>query len=466
MESGKIFVNKPRIAIILIPGIGGSNLISYKNNKITPNEGFGADLPSSTAWHLGANTAEGARKMLLDAKEDWRPIPLEMDKPKTLNDLEWKKGWGQVASSLYHPFLRDCQNKKSLPFIPEVFAIGYNFINSNEFSGKDIIQRTQQIMEDKSFAGYIYITHSMGALPVRYALKFLHQLGDPLFAKCKGVIHVAAPLLGAPELLRRFIQGVASESKSPIDKFTAYLLGNNGKAFTQQSCVMQSMFELLPPPSLWSKLFVHEMGPYKPQFPDLMTIIENLFKDNSSECQEIMKIAAPNLKAAQVFLEDLGDYLHPKTSLLILKGDKKTTAGLKYNGFINLKLDPIKSFEVITGDGDGTVTAQSQGEESNCSFKCKINNVAHVNPFNEIGEKNLTFTSIYTLLENLYLNIPTNTGDLSKIKSVLSSYFNSGVNYALSSESIVLNGMKVIFDQSVPVYPVNLKRKDEVHCGR
>ncbi len=37
---------------------------------------------------------------------------------------------------------------------------------------------------------------------------------------------------------------------------------------------------------------------------------------------------------------------------------------------------------------------------------------------------------------------------------------------AMSNEPFFLNGMKVLFDQSVPVCPVNLKRKDEVHRGR
>ncbi|NES69314.1 MAG: hypothetical protein F6K24_30840, partial [Okeania sp. SIO2D1] len=35
-----------------------------------------------------------------------------------------------------------------------------------------------------------------------------------------------------------------------------------------------------------------------------------------------------------------------------------------------------------------------------------------------------------------------------------------GLNYALSDEPILLNGMKVIFDQSTPVYPVTLEPKD------
>ena len=36
-----------------------------------------------------------------------------------------------------------------------------------------------------------------------------------------------------------------------------------------------------------------------------------------------------------------------------------------------------------------------------------------------------------------------------------------GFNYALTDEPILLNGMKVIFDQQVAVYPVTLERKDQ-----
>ncbi|MCU0567012.1 MAG: hypothetical protein MUF49_10490 [Oculatellaceae cyanobacterium Prado106] len=34
-------------------------------------------------------------------------------------------------------------------------------------------------------------------------------------------------------------------------------------------------------------------------------------------------------------------------------------------------------------------------------------------------------------------------------------------NYAFSAKPILLNGMKVIFDKTAPVYPVNLKKKNE-----
>lgn len=54
---------------------------------------------------------------------------------------------------------------------------------------------------------------------------------------------------------------------------------------------------------------------------------------------------------------------------------------------------------------------------------------------------------------------------LSNAKSTDFLYISSNLSKT-SSDLILLNGMKVLFDQPVPVYPVNLKRKDEVHRGR
>jgi hypothetical protein len=49
---------------------------------------------------------------------------------------------------------------------------------------------------------------------------------------------------------------------------------------------------------------------------------------------------------------------------------------------------------------------------------------------------------------------------LSKASSVF-PWAPSGLNYALANEPVLLNGMKVIFDQPVGLYPVNLESKEE-----
>lgn len=50
---------------------------------------------------------------------------------------------------------------------------------------------------------------------------------------------------------------------------------------------------------------------------------------------------------------------------------------------------------------------------------------------------------------------------MSQATSNFFPHLESGMNYALSDEPILLNGMKVIFDQPVGVYPVNLESKEE-----
>ncbi len=51
------------------------------------------------------------------------------------------------------------------------------------------------------------------------------------------------------------------------------------------------------------------------------------------------------------------------------------------------------------------------------------------------------------------------SNQLSQSKSNLFPHQKTGLNYALNDEPILLNGMKVIFDESVAVYPVHLQEK-------
>jgi hypothetical protein len=56
-----------------------------------------------------------------------------------------------------------------------------------------------------------------------------------------------------------------------------------------------------------------------------------------------------------------------------------------------------------------------------------------------------------------YFNPPLSQGQS------LFPHIEEGFNYAFANAPVLLNGMKVIFDRSVPVYPVNLKNKQEMN---
>lgn len=59
-----------------------------------------------------------------------------------------------------------------------------------------------------------------------------------------------------------------------------------------------------------------------------------------------------------------------------------------------------------------------------------------------------------------HFNPFTLAGALSTAYSIF-PWAPSGLNYALANEPVLLNGMKVIFDQPVGLYPVNLESKEE-----
>ena len=342
--------------------------------------------------------------------------------------------------------MKHCQNKTDLSFVPEVFAIGYNFRNSNGVSADTVITQTKQIMDSNShFGGYIYVTHSMGALPVRAALKKMQGVNN-LYQKCVGVIHVAAPNLGAAELYRRFLQGVKG------DRLTSYILGNTGESFSMIACVMPSMCELLPVPSIWQESFP-DGGINQPKFPHITEVVKQVLQ-GSKYLQDNLDHLNQNFKNAQIFHKELGEFIHPNTAALILQG-VQTTEKLKYKGRKDAKPNGVMEFDIELGDGDGTVTVKSQAAYA--EVKEYISGIEHADPLTEKG-KLTVFPAIYKLMESLIKNFSTAQ---SYSLSTVFPRLEAGFNYSLSAQPILLNGMKVIFDQPVGVYPVNLESKHE-----
>jgi hypothetical protein len=70
------------------------------------------------------------------------------------------------------------------------------------------------------------------------------------------------------------------------------------------------------------------------------------------------------------------------------------------------------------------------------------------------------FDAVKLRLEQAAKSLPLSIAQ-SLSTANLFPHFASELNYALSSEPILLNGMKVIFDQPVGVYPVNLESKED-----
>ncbi|NEQ70309.1 MAG: hypothetical protein F6K21_33425 [Symploca sp. SIO2D2] len=462
--------NKAKIAIILVPAIGASNL--YPNGKKNGNSGYAPDY----AW------------LMRIYMKDSQAIANDLRK----NALKWKpwtgdsSGWNQVHQGTYQAFLQDCQTYSQFPFEPLVYAIGYNFFQSNLKSADTILQRTEQILKESKADGFIYITHSMGALPVRAAFRkvefdrrlqkldeqhdnpsfsFIEPLGNLVYQKCIGVIHVAAPNLGAPEAYLRFHRGVSRENAGLAERF---VLGKDGFGFTVQSCFIPSMCEILPV-GQYANETIESANPNKSGIYALHNSLLKLAEDsldksktgfdgiNGLDKEVCLRSLEQNLHNAHSFHDFLGDYIFPRTKVVVLLGNKTVQS-------VTTKLEPRFTYddgEETFDDGDGTVTEKSQKAyvENEDIREITPNNkkLTHGSPFKELGKTEGVFDAIYDLLIDLFKTHQTKINfNSDEFDSTLSS---QSFSLGMDKQPIFVNGEKVIFDKAVATTPVTIEPK-------
>ncbi|GLQ48552.1 esterase/lipase family protein [Dyella flava] len=139
-----------------------------------------------------------------------------------------------------------------------VYAIGYNWLKSNDISGKQVLdgfdytdQKTKkvtrvmgirEICRENNVEKAIIITHSMGGLVARMASQF-HGGADAIY----GVIHGAQPATGAPLFAKRFRTG--AEGTTFQDRLANQsLLGRNAAEFVAVASSAEGPMELAPMP--------------------------------------------------------------------------------------------------------------------------------------------------------------------------------------------------------------------------
>ncbi|WP_239511563.1 alpha/beta hydrolase [Burkholderia sp. JP2-270] len=302
---------RPAIPIIFIPGVMGSLLISKKTGEPV------WDPPNNTA--SGAMFAYHATHQSLSERQaNYDPtqaIVTPLGRVNAYgcdigNDEARRRGWGSVHMDSYHSSLawlefqlnhpyyngqisgywvasdRNGQDftvkpllgtdpkeygafgkaadpikadsdefKKFAKYRYPVYAIGYNWIQSNEKSAMDVVNgvncpnpkngKVQRLMGIKEICAEnkvtkaIIITHSMGGLVARMACVLAGNEG-----LMHGVIHGAQPATGAPLAARRFRAGGEGED-AWLNKVLA---GYNSREFTAISANAQGPLELLPMP--------------------------------------------------------------------------------------------------------------------------------------------------------------------------------------------------------------------------
>ena len=127
---------------------------------------------------------------------------MSLNKNYELTQDEVDRGWGGVSFKYHGEFLRDDYSRRYNP----VYAFGYDWRNSNYNSAQRLAVRIDEILARHKARRCIIVTHSMGGLVTRAALRLVPALE----AKVLCVVHLFQPVLGTPVAYRRFFTGVTA----------------------------------------------------------------------------------------------------------------------------------------------------------------------------------------------------------------------------------------------------------------
>lgn len=259
------------IPVIVIPGIMGSNLCATRdpskpaNKALNPGEaawrppnGMSEGLDEADKWEV---RKPNLRQQILDGEtldvDDSGLLPGTPD-PQVPFDAAVlrERGWGQVHASSYglllsslelhlnsvfrplwgKPLLQkkwhslerwdrglwnvpndagvtakltDAQLKQFAQYHYPVYALGYNWLQSNALSADRLERRIHEIIKfwterKQQCSQVILVTHSMGGLVARACAK---RIPD----KILGIVHGVMPALGAPVCYRRIACGTEAD---------------------------------------------------------------------------------------------------------------------------------------------------------------------------------------------------------------------------------------------------------------
>ncbi|MBO2619894.1 hypothetical protein [Shewanella algae] len=184
--------------------------------------------------------------------------------PKSQMELKKRRGWGEVLWDSYGPLLRYLESKEPLfkrlyPGLQfPVFAVGYNWMRSNEYAGKRLKDkleefRTQLLKEDKEGDNlgltkddikFVVISHSMGGYASRAGF-----ILSGLESQVEAVIHGAMPTHGSPSTYFQFRCGAVGHGA--LGQVVKMVLGKNAADTTAILGFCQGGLELMP-----NKLYV------------------------------------------------------------------------------------------------------------------------------------------------------------------------------------------------------------------
>ncbi|MGN7983488.1 esterase/lipase family protein [Burkholderia sp. 22313] len=310
---------RPIIPVIFIPGVMGSPIVTadtgneafFAPNMDTVGAMLGGLLSVIVGWFQSASSRETRFDPL---NVSVTPLgPINVGDGKTITEKEARRrGWGSVYRTSYQPVLLWLEQQLNNPMLcgelqgawcepdpkgktwtlhpvlgtaptqygaygkgeaiteesPEfkrfvkfryrVYAIGYNWLQSNDDSGRDVVtgvdcpdpqtkKKTRlmgitEICNENDTGKAIILTHSMGGLVARFAV-----LNHGAEGSIHGVFHGAQPATGAPLAAKRYKTGGGPEGG--MNGFVnGSLLGRDADEFIAVMANAPGPMELTPMP--------------------------------------------------------------------------------------------------------------------------------------------------------------------------------------------------------------------------
>ena len=286
------------------------------------------------------------------------------------------RGWEGVAWSFYGDFLSQFDNrlKDQLPpgFQCPVYAYGYDWRKNILISANQLQGRITEVLQKSKAEKLIVITHSMGGIVTRTALKNGAQ-------GVLSVIHVVQPAAGAPVLYRRFFTGGTAEldGSDVPSRVLNKIMGDTGIKFAKMMSGLPGPMQLLPTDA------------YTPGFPWLngtgpdgklktwpyATIFELYQKPDSppgviqqssytgSGLAEVKRDLMKRVTGSQSFHQALGTFKYPRTWAIYSIGVETDIA----TGFdsesqcvpVRINQTEFSATNIQPDGGDGTVPWRS-----------------------------------------------------------------------------------------------------------
>jgi hypothetical protein len=150
------------------------------------------------------------------------------------------RGWAGVAADFYKGLLQHLTRQRYGAYRTPVYAIGYDWRQSNEISGAAVMERIAEIVDTESAQRFILLSHSMGGLVTRAGLQ---NDTSGVADKLLGVCHIAQPATGAAVAARRMFTGATFGGDGVA---MMALLGNNRQKFQTIISSLPGPMQLLP----------------------------------------------------------------------------------------------------------------------------------------------------------------------------------------------------------------------------